>query len=178
VNLILTWLRANWPAVLLVGILVYSSVALYGRGHRIGYELGVAEWKGKYEEKATELATAKAQYEHDQRQEETRRQTEIDKIRNETQAEVQQANADARDADAVSKRLQQQLDRMGSAYRNASKNSGTAAGGQTAACPVGVLTDLLRQSDERAGILARIADQARAAGSACERSYDSIRNNQ
>lgn len=174
--LLLAWLRTHWVSVLLVVLLGYSAIALYGRGSRIGYDRGVAEWKGKYDQKAADLAEAQAKFEKEQRAEETRRQDAIDQVRRDAQKQVQQASADARDADAASKRLQQQADRLAAAYRNASKNPGTPTGGQAAACPAGVLADLLRESDARSGILAAEADRARAAGNTCERSYDSLNN--
>ncbi|WP_128422755.1 DUF2514 family protein, partial [Delftia tsuruhatensis] len=36
------------------------------------------------------------------------------------------------------------------------------------------LAELQRRADERAGELARIADDARGRGSACERAYDAV----
>lgn len=174
--LLLAWLRAHWLPIAIAAIAIIS-LAWYGHEKdQAGYDRGVAEWKKKYDDKAADLAAAQAQFEKEQRAEETRRQDAIDQVRRDAQQQVQQAKADARDADAASKRLQQQLDRMGAAYRNASKNPGTPAGGQAAACPAGVLADLLRESDARSGILAAEADRARAAGSACERSYDSLNN--
>ena len=38
----------------------------------------------------------------------------------------------------------------------------------------GVLTDVLKRADERAGELAEVADQARARGVTCEQAYDSL----
>lgn len=173
-NLLIAWLRAYWPYLVVVG-LVLGGLGWYGHEKdQAGYDRGVAEWKGKYKQKATDLAEAQAKFEKEQRAEETRRQQAIDQVRHEAQAKVQQATADARDADAAAKRLQQQSDRLAAAYRNASKNPGTPAGGQAAACPAGVLADLLRESDARSGILAAEADRARAAGNTCERSYDSL----
>ena len=51
-----------------------------------------------------------------------------------------------------------------------------AAAGQreTAASAAGMLAELQRRADERAGILASVADEARAAGLNCERRYDAL----
>jgi len=65
--------------------------------------------------------------------------------------------------------LQQRLAAAVAAARAAS-----AAGGPPAGDPIGVLADVLSRADERAGVLAAYADRARAAGSACERSYDAL----
>lgn len=172
--LLLAWLRRHWVILVPMCVLVVASTWLFHKTYETGYDRGVAEWKGKYDEKAADLAAAQAQFEKEQRAEETRRQDAIDQVRRDAQKQVQQASADARDADAASKRLQQQLDRMGTAYRNASKNPGTPAGSPAAACPAGVLADLLRESDARSGILAAEADRARAAGNTCERAFDAL----
>ena len=41
--------------------------------------------------------------------------------------------------------------------------------------PIGVLADVLRSADERAGVPAEYADAARIAGQRCERDYDALR---
>ncbi len=55
----------------------------------------------------------------------------------------------------------------------------------SATCPVipelaatraaGVLSDMLGRADQRAGELAKIADQSRIAGEACQREYDYLK---
>ncbi len=42
--------------------------------------------------------------------------------------------------------------------------------------PLDLLADLQRRADERAGELAAVADDARARGAGCERSYDALIN--
>ena len=41
--------------------------------------------------------------------------------------------------------------------------------------PIGVLADVLGRADERAGVLADLADRRGIAGRACERAYDDAR---
>lgn len=41
--------------------------------------------------------------------------------------------------------------------------------------PIGVLADVLGRAEERAGVLAEVADQRYIAGRACEREYDALR---
>ena len=53
-------------------------------------------------------------------------------------------------------------------------NPPAAAGSAPAADPLGVLADVLGRADDRAQSLAAYADQARIAGLACERAYDSL----
>lgn len=52
---------------------------------------------------------------------------------------------------------------------------GAADLGPPAGDPIGVLADVFGRADERAGILAEIADQRYLAGRACEREYDAAR---
>lgn len=89
-------------------------------------------------------------------------------------AEVARARADADGAAAARERLQVRLDRFLAAARRAPAD--TAAGGQRAPAddPIGVLADVLRRADERAGILAGYADAAAAAGRQCVRDYDAL----
>lgn len=47
--------------------------------------------------------------------------------------------------------------------------------GTPAGDPIGVLADVLGRADERAGILADLADRRYIAGRACEREYDAAR---
>lgn len=48
--------------------------------------------------------------------------------------------------------------------------------GTPAGDPIGVLADVLGRADERAGILAELADRRYIAGRACEREYDKLRD--
>lgn len=52
----------------------------------------------------------------------------------------------------------------------------TADLGTPAGDPIGVLADVLGRADERAGILADLADRRYIAGRACEREYDKLRD--
>lgn len=56
----------------------------------------------------------------------------------------------------------------------ACQGAAAAGGGAAASDPAGVLADVLRRADDRAGVLAAHADAARAAGLACERAYDAL----
>ena len=92
---------------------------------------------------------------------------------------VQSALAADRDrARAAEHRLRDQLATLVQRYR-ADRAPGTnpaAAGHQPpAGDAIGVLADVLRRADERAGILGEFADRAHAAGLACERDYDAAR---
>lgn len=83
--------------------------------------------------------------------------------------ELARLRVDRADLDASGRDLRVRLAGAVAAARAAS-----AAGGETAGDPIGVLADVLGRADERAGVLAGYADEARTAGLACERSYDAL----
>ncbi|MFG0659304.1 DUF2514 family protein [Delftia sp. WSY_13] len=59
-------------------------------------------------------------------------------------------------------------------FQSLARSAATAAEREATADAIGVLADVLGRADERAGILAAAADQARARGAACERAYDTV----
>lgn len=150
---------------------------LFG-AYQHGVNVTNAKWEKQQSDAQAAQATLRAQEERTAREKEQRNQDDIEAVRAETEKIKAQQQADARSADATRKRLLEQTDRLAASLRSCSTNSGTANGSQTRASTADLLADVLRRADERAGELAQIADRARASGSACERSYDSIRNNQ
>lgn len=166
----LKWIATGLVLALIAG----AFYATYHKG-RIDER---TDWIEQQSEAAEQQATLRAQEERAAREKEQRNQDDIEAVRAETAKIKAQQQADARSADATRKRLLEQTDRLAASLRSCSTNSGTANGSQTRANTADLLAELLRRADERAGELAQIADRARASGSACERSYDSIRNNQ
>ncbi len=57
----------------------------------------------------------------------------------------------------------------------AAARAAAAAGSAPAGDPIGVLADVLVRADDRAAVLADFADRSRAAGLACERSYEALK---
>lgn len=84
-----------------------------------------------------------------------------------------QARADAAGAAAVSRQLRARL-AAAAASAAGTGDPAPARPGPPAGADPGVLADLLRRADERAGILAAHADATRVAGEACERAYDAL----
>lgn len=110
------------------------------------------------------------------RAEETRRAAAQQGVIDDAKKQTARAQADAAAARDSHQRL---LDRAQAAGRAACSgqgagNSSPAGGGATALGAGLVPADLLRRSDERSGLLAGYADQARIAGHACERAFDSL----
>ena len=81
---------------------------------------------------------------------------------------------------ATERRLRDRLDTIARAASAADRvktidDSRAAAQRETASAASGVLAELLGRCSERAGIVARYADAAHAAGQRCERAYDTAR---
>ncbi len=160
---------------LVIAALVGGGVALYRSGHAAGEEGERKTWQAKWNEEAARLATARTKAELKAREEEQRRQAEIDEVRDHAQEEIAQAQADAAAADLESGRLREQARRLAARASQCASHSGAPQGGQAAEQSAVVLADLLSRADERAGELAAAHDRARASGLACEQAYDSLR---
>ncbi|CAD7530191.1 DUF2514 domain-containing protein [Aeromonas hydrophila] len=160
---------------LVIAALAGGGVVLYQSGHSDGEEGERKTWQAKWNKEAARLAIARTKAELEAREEEQRRQTEIDEVRDHAQEEIAQAQADAAAAGVESGRLREQARRLAARASQCASNPGPAQGGQAAGQPAMVLADLLSRADERAGELAAAYDRARASGLACERAYDSLR---
>jgi hypothetical protein len=82
--------------------------------------------------------------------------------------------ADLRTADASAVGLQQRARQLAAAARQAGPNSGAACSCEAAGASADLLAFMRERLDERAGELARYADQARLAGLTCERAYEAL----
>ena len=160
---------------LVIAALAGGGVALYWSGQADGKEGERKTWQAKWNEEAARLATAKTKAEQEAREEENRRQAEIDEVRDHAQEEIAQAQADAVAAGVESGRLREQARRLAARASQCASNPGVAQGSPAAEQPAVVLADLLSRADESAGELAAAYDRARASGLACERAYDSLR---
>ena len=107
------------------------------------------------------------------RQREAAWQTKFDKEARHGQDQIDAAHRDAAGARRERDGLRADLDRYRAAAR-AAADTGTAAAGPTASDAIGVLADLLEESDRLAGIYAQAADLAHAAGITCERAADAL----
>ena len=107
------------------------------------------------------------------RQREAAWQTKFDKEARHGQDQIDAAHRDAAGARRERDGLRADLDHYRAAAR-AAADTGTAAAGPTASDAIGVLADLLEESDRLAGIYAQAADLAHAAGITCERAADAL----
>lgn len=131
----------------------------------------------------TDLATHTAAAERAARQQteayralETQHRDRLTNIDTDTTAALATARTDAARAVGTAKRLRSDLAAYITQHR--ARAQAAAAAGQCPPdpSPLDLLADLQRRADERAGELAAVADDARARGAGCERSYDALIN--
>lgn len=131
----------------------------------------------------TDLATHTAAAERAARQQaeayralETQHRDRITEIDTDTTAALATARTDAARAAGTAERLRGDLAAYIAQHR--ARAQAAAAVGQcpSGSAPLDLLADLQRRADERAGELAAVADDARARGAGCERSYNALMN--
>lgn len=108
-------------------------------------------------------------------QENQRRQAATEKADAEAQEQLAVARSDAERAGSALERLQQRLAAAEQRSRDAG-NAITAQLGQTAEDAARVRAHVLGRVGEAAQLYAGVADERGIAGAACERAYDSVRN--
>ncbi|MBO0990978.1 DUF2514 family protein [Delftia sp. SD018] len=153
-------------ALVLAALLLWQSV-----GHLLALRAADKARADLAAERADAAAAAAETSEHYRKLEGTYREN-LDTIARETGQAQARAVADADAARAAAGRLRGDLADYIIAHRAAA--NARAAAGQCApdTGALDLLAELQRRVDDRAGELARIADDARGRGSACERAYD------
>ncbi|WP_176158780.1 DUF2514 family protein [Burkholderia multivorans] len=146
-----------WLAFL--AALAITAGGCYFKGHADGVRTTTAA-----AQKAQLAAVAAA------RAEEQRRTAAQSEIANDANQQRTAALADAFAARAAAGSLQQRVDQLVAAARHPATAAGSPAAGDT----LDLLADLFGRADERAGELAKIADERGIAGQQCERDYDAL----
>lgn len=156
-------------ALLLAVLLLWQSV-----GHLLALRAADKARADLATQRAAAAAAAAETSERYRKLEGTYREN-LDTIARESGQAQARVAADADAARAVAGRLRSDLADYITAHRAAAQ--ARAAAGQCApdAGALDLLAELQRRADERAGALARIADDARGRGSFCERAYDASR---
>lgn len=134
------------------------------------------EWSAKWIARDLADAQTAIQFTEQQRRIEQERQGAIDAIQEQAQQDIATAQRNAAIAAAESKRLQDGIADAITRLQADSGNPGTTISSKTRAGTSSLLAELFREIDTAAGIYAAEADRARAAGLACERAYDAVRN--
>ncbi|AOI60381.1 DUF2514 family protein [Burkholderia diffusa] len=154
----MTWFDPRlWLA--LIAAVVVGAAAGYSKGHRDA-------------DQSTTVADQARQIDHlrDERDEYGRRLAAQQEVATDAAKERDQARADAAVADGVADGLRKQVAALVADARRA----GAAAGSPATGDALNLLADLFGRADERAGELAKIADERGIAGQQCERSYDAL----
>lgn len=133
-----------------------------------------AEARATWADTRAEAARIHAKAESVQREEENRRQLEKDNAILEAKSQLAGLAADLVRADRSAASLRDAAQAAAKRASEAGGSASTGTGGAPTQDPAGVLADVLASIDERAGILAKIADERGIAGATCERSYDSL----
>ncbi|EAN4946483.1 DUF2514 family protein [Salmonella enterica] len=159
--MIWVFVKAYWKQMIIIvmlAALVISCVVAWNvhgdRQYEAGYEQAKADQK---------QADDKARAQRDQE----KTQIERDAI-----SRIEAARADADFAAASSSRLQSELDKL---KRFAEHYTGTFPTGTPASKVIGVLADMLEESNRAYVATAEEAERYRSAGLTCERQYDALK---
>ncbi|RRO02394.1 DUF2514 family protein [Pectobacterium aquaticum] len=135
-----------------------------------------AAWQLKWARRDTADTEALAKRQSDERQEERRRQEAINAISTNAQRAIEQAQADAVNAQSAAVGLQSAIGKLKRqlAASETGRISAIAATGAAKAEAAILLAELLSESDKAAGEYATEADSAYRAGMTCERAYNAI----
>lgn len=161
---------------LMASLLCAAGYVIHQSGYDDGKQAERKDWKLKWSERDEADKTAQLKQEQKERDEELRRQREIQEITNHAEQEKQKALADAIAANDAADRLRGAIVsiRRELAASETSRISADAARRQTTAETASLLADLYEESDRRAGEIAKYADDAASAGSFCESTYEAV----
>ena len=153
-------------ALLLAALLAWQALG------RLAAERDAAQARAELASAREAAATAALQASERYRQLEEKHRDDLRTIDTQARQELARSAADADAARAAAGRLRGDLAGYLTAHRAAAQ--ARAAAGQCApdTSALDLLAELQRRADERAGELARIADDARGRGNACERAYE------
>lgn len=133
-----------------------------------------ANTKAAHADQLAGLERAAREAEQNARAEEQRRIEALQGAIHEAEQNLARARADAAAAATAGDRLRQRIAALTGACRAAPGHSATAKPGPAADATADLLADVQRRLDEAADAVARHADESRASGLACQRSYEGL----
>ncbi|WP_410199008.1 DUF2514 family protein [Burkholderia cenocepacia] len=154
----MTWIDPRIWLLVVAGV-VAGAACGYFEGHRD------ADQSAKLEDQARQIDDLA-----NERNEFRRRLAAQQEIATNAAKERDRAAADAAVAGAAADGLRKQVAALVSDARRAGAETGSPATGDA----LDLLADVFGRADERAGELAKIADERGIAGQQCERSYDAL----
>lgn len=175
-SFLLSLITSNRSAV--AGLAVAVAISLGAAGVQT-YRLAAesedhARTKAEHAEYLAGLDRAAREAEALARAEEQRRFAALQGAIDDAEQRLEQARADADAASDAGDRLRQRVAQLSTACRVSSGDTGAAGGGQPADATGDLLADVQRRIDEATERIARFADQAHAAGLACQNSYRAL----
>lgn len=147
---------------LLIVVSLYTALVWY---------VADTKWQSKWEAQQLQIAVANQKHTEAVRKQEQTWQGKVDKVEQNAQDKINQANNDADVARKSTERLRLEF----STYlRKHTKNSGVATTSTTTSSSEDLSADVFARINERARELAEYADKARVAGNACEQYADNL----
>ncbi|WP_079948350.1 DUF2514 family protein [Salmonella enterica] len=159
--MIRVFMKAYWKQLLIVAMLAALVIGVRVAWNEHGDRLYAAGY-------------AKAQADHKQADDKARSQRDKEKaqIEREAQSRIDVARVDAEHANAAADGLRAELDKT---KRLAEHYTGSFPTGTPASKVIGVLADMLEESNRSYIAAAEEAERYRSAGLTCERQYDSLK---
>lgn len=158
-------------------LLVVSGVWIASNRYQAGEVAADRRWETRWSQRDADDATALAKRQAEARNEEQRRQNEINDIRDKAAQQLAVVQADASTARAAADRLHNSAEILARRLADRERTCQSTATGAGPAESSGaiLLAELFRRADERAGEMASSADEARERGLACEAAYEVVR---
>lgn len=148
--------------ILLIVVSLYTALVWY---------VVDAKWQSKWEAQQLQIAVSNQKHTEAVRKQEQTWQGKVDKVEQNAQDKINQANNDADAARKSTERLHMEF----SAYlRKHTKDSNATTTGTTTSSSEDLSANVFARINERARELAKYADEARIAGNACEQYADSL----
>ena len=175
----LTLLRKFWPVLLAAAVVVGLGALVLGYG-QAEYRRGAASVQAKWDADTTRQRLADTQRalaaEQVNREKEQELRNAAESNARQAEIELAEARRAGAAADAAGQRLRQQVAQLVAAAkaRPASGTAGAGAASAGGADAIDLLAQLHSRTDEAAGTIAAVADDARIRGQACERAYDAV----
>lgn len=169
--MIWTWVAKYWKPLCLLAAFVVVGAQAYDNG----YDRSDAKWSVRWSERDTADATARADAEQAQRNEEKRRAEWAAGVQRDATQEINRLQTDVDSSTADARRLREQLATLQSRLGGTSSHSGATLSSASTTRAAMVLSKLLSSCVSQRQEVAAAFDRSRVAGLACERSYEGLR---
>jgi uncharacterized iron-regulated membrane protein len=158
----------------IIGGLVAAALAFVGWQVHAQREIGRDEIRAEWSASVSEQRAAALAQSEQNAKETLRRLARQKESQDALDQQLAIARRDAARADVAAGELRDQLALYVAAVRDAPGNTAVGCQRETTDAAIGVLAELFRRADDRAGALAKFADSSRAAGLKCQADYQSL----